>query len=112
MNFTTKSKKEDYLEIKSKDLMTNLSQQDIIYFASLLDKNSKDKNKENINNLNENNNISFNNIKIEENEHVLVVDSKINKINIGFCLNDYSKKTDFILENINLSIKNGKIKDE
>ena len=112
MNFTTKSKKEDYLEIKSKDLMTNLSQQDIIYFASLLDKNSKDKNKENINNLNENNNISFNNIKIEENEHVLVVDSKINKINIGFCLNDYTKKTDFILENINLHLKNGKIKDE
>ena len=111
MNFTMKSKTEDHLGIKFKGLKTNISQHDINCFLNLFESNNKEKNKINIENIN-NNNLDIKNEIKEEKEYALVVDGNINNINIGFCLDDYTNKSNLNLNNINLFIKNGKIKKE
>ena len=111
LNFTMKSKTEDYLGFKFKGLKTNISQQDISKFYNLLESNKKEENNINSENIN-NNNLDIKNEIKEEKEYALVVDGNINNINIGFCLDDYTNKSNLNLNNINLFIKNGKIKKE
>ena len=109
MNFTMKSKTEDYLCIKLKDLKTNISQHDIKYFSDLLEPN-KEENKNDIKDIDIKNKNFSNEVK-EENEHCLIFDGDMNNINIGLCLDDYTKKSDLNLNNLNIKLKNGKIKN-
>ena len=105
---TTKSKKEDFLGFKFNELKSNISQHDINSLCSLFESN-KNENKMEINN-----NINVdekNNIK-EEIEHFLILEGEINSINFGLCSDDYTKKSNFIFNKINLNLKKGKINNE
>ena len=112
MNFTMKSKTEDYLCIKLSDLKANISQHDIKYFSVLFEP-KKEENKNDIKNLDtfNNNNLNIKNEIKEEKEYCLIFDGDIHNINIGFCLDDNTKKSDFILNKININMKKGKIKN-
>ena len=77
MNFTMKSKTEDYLCIKLKDLKANISQHDIKYFSDLLEPN-KEENKNDIKDIDIKNKNFSNEVK-EENEHCLIFDGDMNK---------------------------------
>ena len=48
----------------------------------------------------------------EEKEYCLLVEGEISDINFGLCLDDYTKKSNFIFNKINLNIRKGKIKNE
>ena len=50
------------------------------------------------------------NNKIEK-EHIMQVECEAHKINIGFCLDDYTKKSNLNIENTGLKLKNSKIKN-
>ena len=112
MNYTTKSKTEDYLGFKFNGLKTNISHHDINYFSHLIEPNKKNDIKENNNELLNNNNEKIEMKIVEEKEHLTIMNGDINNINIGFCLDDYTKKSELLLNKINLNLKTGKIKNE
>ena len=151
VDYTMKSKKEDYLYFKFNNIKINISQNDISFFISLFDSNDKDEEQNNtiykVNNMNlisknseslvmfenENNNNNYLEIKNNNNynnynnnnlddkekeknnkiekEHTLTVEGDMHNINIGFCLNDYTKKSDLNISNISVNLKNANIKN-
>ena len=108
LNYTMKSKKEDFLGFKLKELKSNISQHDIGSLTSLMESN-KNENGDGVNNnliIDEKNNAQ------EEKEYCLLVEGEISDINFGLCLDDYTKKSNFIFNKINLNIRKGKINNE
>ena len=140
VNYTIKSKNEDYIFFKFTNIKLNISQNDMCFFFSLFELNSnedqhnpiykinnmnlmtsinesqvilgeKNNNLEikNINNINKNQDYKENNNK--EKEYHLIVEGGMHNINLGICLNDYTKKSDLNISNIELNLKNDKIKN-
>ena len=122
----TNLKNEDNLSIKFNDLKINISQHDISFLISLLQPNQKeifnytDIIQINTLNLNNKNNNIYTNIleggadenKIKsKKDHVLQVNSEVHKINVSFCLDDYTKKSDLNIKNILFSLKISDVKN-
>ena len=122
----TNLKNEDNLNIKFNDSKINISQHDISFLISLLQPNIKEKFNNTdivqINSLNLNNksNNIYTNIleggnnenKIKsKKEHSLEVNSEVHNINISFCLDDYTKKSDLKIKNIIFTLKISDIKN-
>ena len=122
----TNLKNEDNLNIKFNDLKINISQHDISFLISLLLPNQKEKFNNtdiiqiNTFNLNKkSNNIYANRLEGESDEnkikskkdHTLQVNSEFHNINISFCLDDYTKKSDLNIRNILFTLKISDIKN-
>ena len=110
IKYSMKSKIEDFLGIKLNQLKTNISKNDIKNYHYLLDSNKKSEDKMNLkgSNIDENRKNEI----LEQKEFCLVVEGNIKNINLGFCLDDYTKKVDFNLNQINISLKKGTMKIE
>ena len=122
----TNLKNEDNLNIKFNDLKINISQHDISFLISLLQPNQKEKFNNtdiiqiNTLNLNDKSNNIYTNIleggddenKIKsKKDHILEVNSEVHNINVSFCLDDYTKKSDLNIRNILFTLKISDIKN-
>lgn len=144
VNYTKKSKKEDYYKFKMNTLKINISQNVLSIVISLLEINKKEEENNmsyRINNMNiltknskslimferenDNNKLSINsnhkrnvldkdeqkNINKIEKEYCLEAEGELHNINIGICLNNYTKKSDLNIGNVGLYLKNANIKN-
>ena len=132
-----KSLLEDNINFKFDDIYINISQHDISFLLSLLESDEQEEQDLNNNNLYKINNMNLvsknseslvmfegekdrkrDNNKLDsdknnksEKENILQVEGEVNNFNVGFCLDDYTKKSDLNIGKIGLYLKNANIKN-
>ena len=142
LNYTMKSKTEDYIYFKFSDIKINICQRDISNIISLSEEKQNEgqenmtfrKNNMNMEARNSESIMMFDdgktdnlkskennkNFEIEKNkgnsinnqkDSFLIVEGEIHNFNIGFCLDDYTKKSDLNISKVLLNAKNSNVKN-
>ena len=136
LNYTMKSKTEDYIYFKFSDIKINISQKDINNIFSLPEENQNEEQNDaiyKINNMNlesknseslimfedeKNNNKNIEDvgqnekINSSQKDYCLLIEGEMHNFNIDLCLDDYTKKTNLNISNILINAKSANIKNE